>query len=144
MDANKREEDGRLIAELSPFNEPLEKITPDDLRKFIKPYGVTSINPEDPNNLPVVLDILRLDEQYANRLKSIMQGGVPHQVLECAQAYRRKPDHRGRGRVWRGDDCHQHGWPWCGYQTRRRTCRRSASRRSIVFCEKPAMQIRLT
>ena len=67
MDANKREEDGRLIPELQQFNEPLEKITPDSLRKFIQPFGITNINPEDPSNLPVVLDILRLDDQDADR-----------------------------------------------------------------------------
>jgi preprotein translocase subunit SecA len=83
MDANKREEDGRLIPELIPFNESLENIKPDDLRKFIHPFGLTSINPEDPNNLPVVLDILRLDEQYTDRLKSVIQAGVPHQVLNA-------------------------------------------------------------
>ncbi len=48
MDANKREEDGRLIPELQQFNEPLEKITPDALRKFIQPYGITNINLEEP------------------------------------------------------------------------------------------------
>jgi preprotein translocase subunit SecA len=83
MQANNREEDGRLIPELVPFNEPLEKITPDALRKFIQPFGLTNINPEDPSNMPIVLDILRLDEQYINRLKSVLQGGVPHQVLNA-------------------------------------------------------------
>jgi len=83
MRANNREEDGRLIPELVPFNEPLDKITPDALRKFIQPYGLTNINPEEPSNLPVILEILRLDEQHAARLKSVLQGGVPHQVLNA-------------------------------------------------------------
>jgi preprotein translocase subunit SecA len=83
MDANKREEDGRLIPELQQFNEPLEKITPDSLRKFIQPYGITNINPEDPSNIHIVLDILRLSESDTNRLKSVLQGGVPHQVLNA-------------------------------------------------------------
>ncbi|HEY3475030.1 MAG TPA: hypothetical protein VGK56_10505, partial [Anaerolineales bacterium] len=83
MEANKREEDGRLIPELQPFNEPLEKVTPDLLRKFIQPYGVTNINPEDPSNLHIVLDILRLDERDVDRLKKVLQGGVPHEVLNA-------------------------------------------------------------
>jgi len=83
MEANKREEDGRLIPELIPFNESLDDIKPDDLRKFIHPFGLTSVNPEDPHNLPVVLDMLRLDGQYADRLKSVIQAGVPHQVLNA-------------------------------------------------------------
>ncbi|NWG06543.1 MAG: hypothetical protein HXY35_07645 [Chloroflexi bacterium] len=83
MNANKREEDGRLIPELQQFNEPLEKITPDALRKFIQPFGITTINPEDPSNLPAILEILRLKPSDTNRLKSVLQGGVPHQVLNA-------------------------------------------------------------
>jgi preprotein translocase subunit SecA len=83
MEANNREEDGRLIPELQPFNEPLEKISPDALRKFIQPYGLTNINPEDPSNLNQVLDILRLEELDVPRLKKVLQGGVPHQVLNA-------------------------------------------------------------
>ena len=83
MQANSREEDGRLIPELQPFNEPLEKVTPDSLRKFIQPYGITNINPEDPSNLQIVLDILRLEERDVDRLKKVLQGGVPHQVLNA-------------------------------------------------------------
>ncbi|MGH9426189.1 MAG: hypothetical protein ACRD2L_07795, partial [Terriglobia bacterium] len=83
MEANKREEDGRLIAELQQFSEPLEKITPDSLRKFIQPFGLTNINPEDPSNLQIVLEMLRLSQQDENRLKKVLQGGVPHQVLNA-------------------------------------------------------------
>jgi preprotein translocase subunit SecA len=83
MEANDREEDGRLIPELQQFNEPLETITPDALRKFVQPFGVTNINPEDPNNVNIVLEILRLDSSSTNRLKSVLQGGVPHQVLNA-------------------------------------------------------------
>ncbi len=83
MEANKREEDGRLIPELQQFNEPLEKIAPDALRKFIQPYGITNINLEEPSNLPIVLDILRLEDRDVERLKRVIQGGVPHQVLNA-------------------------------------------------------------
>jgi preprotein translocase subunit SecA len=83
MDANKREEDGRLIPELQQFNEPLEKITPDALRKFIQPYGITNVNPEEPSNMVIVLDILRLEDRDTERLKKVLQGGVPHQVLNA-------------------------------------------------------------
>jgi preprotein translocase subunit SecA len=83
MDANHREEDGRLIPELQQFNEPLEKITPDSMRKFIQPFGITNISPEDPSNLSKILDILRLEDRDAERLKKVLQGGVPHQVLNA-------------------------------------------------------------
>ena len=83
MDANNREEDGRLIPELQQFNEPLEKVTPDSLRKFIQPFGITNISPEDPSNLSKILDILRLEDRDADRLKKVLQGGAPHQVLNA-------------------------------------------------------------
>jgi preprotein translocase subunit SecA len=83
MQANKREEDGRLIPELAQFNEPIEKISPDALRKFIQPFGLTNISLEDSSNMPTVLEILGLDDRDAERLKKVLQGGVPHQVLNA-------------------------------------------------------------
>jgi len=83
MQANNREEDGRLIPELTQFNEPVEKISPDALRKFIQPFGITSISLEDPSNLGTLVDILRLADRDTERLKKVMQGGVPHQVLNA-------------------------------------------------------------
>jgi preprotein translocase subunit SecA len=83
MDANHREEDGRLIPELAQFNAPLDTLSPDALRKFIQPLGYSTISLEDPSNLSIVLDILRLEEKDRNRLKAVLQGGVPHQVLNA-------------------------------------------------------------
>jgi preprotein translocase subunit SecA len=83
MQANNREEDGRLIPELTQFNEAVEKISPDTLRKFIQPFGLTSISLDDPSNLATILDILRLEDRDAERLKKVIQGGVPHQVLNA-------------------------------------------------------------
>ncbi len=81
--ASNKEEDGRLIPELAPFNEPLEKITPDALRKFIQPFGVTNINPEEASNLKTLLALLSLPENAGERLKAIIQGGVQHLVLNA-------------------------------------------------------------
>ncbi|HQV62930.1 MAG TPA: hypothetical protein PKV19_02935, partial [Anaerolineales bacterium] len=81
--ASNKEEDGRLIPELAPFNEPLEKITPDAMRNFIKPHGLTNINPEEPSNLKTLLELLFLPESAGERLKSIIQGGVSHLVLNA-------------------------------------------------------------
>ena len=81
--ASNKEEDGRLIPELAPFNEALEKITPDAMRNFIKPHGLTNINPEEPSNLKTLLELLFLPENAANRLKAIIQGGVSHLVLNA-------------------------------------------------------------
>ncbi len=81
--ANNREEDGRLISELVPFNAPLENLKPDEMRKFVQPYGMTNINPEDPSNLLALCSILRLDEKYTDRLKAVLQAGIPHEVLNA-------------------------------------------------------------
>lgn len=81
--AKNMEEDGRLIADLVPFNEPLEKISPDTLRKFIAPHGLTNISLDDAANLKTVLGLLRLPDEVSPRLKTIIQGGVPHAVLNA-------------------------------------------------------------
>ena len=115
VDAGKQsQEDGRLIPELQPFNEPLEKVTPDSLRKFIQPFGITNINPEDPSNLHVVLDLLRLEERDVDRLKKVLQGGVAHQVLNARKHTGNRRSSRRR-RVRRSDDCHEYGRTRRGY-----------------------------
>lgn len=81
--ANNIEEDGRLIADLVPFNEPIDRITPDALRAFIKPHGMSNISLDDESNLQTLLELLRLPENAKDRLKKIFQGGVMHQVLNA-------------------------------------------------------------
>lgn len=83
MVANDRVEDGRLIEELVPFNAPLDQINPGQLRKFAQPFGLNSINPEDDENLPVVLDLLGIGPENAERLKSVLKAGVSHDVLNA-------------------------------------------------------------
>lgn len=83
MDHHGYEEDGRLIPELKPLAAPLESLAPSALRQFAKPLGLTSINPEDAENLPIILEILKLTEADLPRLKTVLQGGVPHQVLNA-------------------------------------------------------------
>ncbi|HEX8991431.1 MAG TPA: hypothetical protein VF784_07105 [Anaerolineales bacterium] len=83
IQAKGREEDGRLIPELQPFNESLETITPDAMRKFASGFGLSSISLDDPANFATVLEILRLPREAGDRLKTILQSGVPHQVLNA-------------------------------------------------------------
>jgi preprotein translocase subunit SecA len=82
LEKNNRFEDGRLIPELQPLNKPLEQLRPEDLRPMTKDLGL-SLNPEDPANLRRLLDILKLTEADTDRLKSVIQGGVAHQVLNA-------------------------------------------------------------
>ncbi|MBN1449505.1 MAG: hypothetical protein JW963_00670 [Anaerolineales bacterium] len=81
--ANDRVEDGRLIEEFVPFNVPLDQINPGQLRKFAGPFGMASLNPEDDDNLPALLEILNLEAEDAERLKSVLKAGVPHNVLNA-------------------------------------------------------------
>ncbi|HEY5982306.1 MAG TPA: hypothetical protein VIU38_02445 [Anaerolineales bacterium] len=83
MKSTNREEDGRLIPELQPFNVPLESITPDSLRRLAATFGLSSISLDDQANQALVLEFLRLPEDSSARLKTVIQAGVPHQVLNA-------------------------------------------------------------
>ncbi|MCX6078733.1 MAG: hypothetical protein NTW32_04290 [Chloroflexi bacterium] len=77
-----KEEDGRLVPELEPLYKPLDQLEPLFLRNFAKPYNI-SINPEEPSNLTRLLKVLRLEPEYEARLKTVIQGGIPHEVLNA-------------------------------------------------------------
>ncbi|MCS7011098.1 MAG: hypothetical protein NZL98_06995, partial [Anaerolineales bacterium] len=73
LEANNRMEDGQAIPALSPLHQPLDQLTPNDLRPFAKQLGL-SLNPEDPANLKRLLEILRLQPEDEPRLKKVLQG----------------------------------------------------------------------
>ncbi|MFO7583754.1 MAG: hypothetical protein R6W69_03410 [Anaerolineales bacterium] len=83
FEANNKEEDGRLYAELEPLYASLDNLKPGDLREFSKPLNLTSINPEDPDNLKTLLKILYLTPKYSERLKDVIKAGVAHEVLNA-------------------------------------------------------------
>ena len=82
MQANNCEEDGRLIPELQPFNEPLEKVTPDSLRKFIQPFGITNSTPKIRPTCMLSL-IFCVSKNGCRSAQKVLQGGVAHQVLNA-------------------------------------------------------------
>ncbi|MDW8277912.1 MAG: hypothetical protein RMJ85_07820 [Anaerolineales bacterium] len=82
FEKNNKEEDGRLYAELEPLYKPLDQLEPSFLRAFAKPLEA-SINLEETSNLNRLLDLMHLPGEYAERLKAVIQGGVPHQVLNA-------------------------------------------------------------
>jgi preprotein translocase subunit SecA len=82
LKANDRVEDGRLISEFVEFNKPLEKIQPNDLRPLYRELGL-SLNLEDPANLALLIDFMGLSPAEEPRLKTVIQGGVSHQVLNA-------------------------------------------------------------
>ena len=82
LEKNNREEDGRLIEELQPFNAPLDQLQVPEMRKMAREMGI-SFNPEDPENLPRLLEILDLSASDAGRLKADLESGIAHQVLNA-------------------------------------------------------------
>jgi preprotein translocase subunit SecA len=82
LEKNNRQEDGRRIPELELLYLPLDQMRPEELRPLAKELGV-SLNPEDPANLSRLQTILNLTPADESRLKSVLQGGVPHQVLNA-------------------------------------------------------------
>ncbi|MCK4898029.1 MAG: hypothetical protein KAS38_04600, partial [Anaerolineales bacterium] len=82
FDVNERIEDGRQVDELQFLNAPLSLLIPSELRKMARELEI-SFNPEDPQNLKRLMSILELTQIDSDRLVSILQAGVPHQVLNA-------------------------------------------------------------
>ncbi len=82
FEKNNREEDGHQIPELLFLNEPLEKLDLTQMRKLARELDLP-FNPEEPTNLARLRQILSLEEQDEKRLLAILQGGIPHQVLNA-------------------------------------------------------------
>ena len=82
LEKNDRFEDGRIIPELQPLNKSIDELRPEDLRPMAKDLGL-SLNPEEPDNLNKLLEILELERTDEPRLRAVLQGGVPHQVLNA-------------------------------------------------------------
>lgn len=82
FEKNNREEDGRQIPELLFLNEPLEKLDLTQMRKLARELDIP-FNPEEPGNLSRLRQILYLEPEDEQRLLAILQGGIPHQVLNA-------------------------------------------------------------
>jgi preprotein translocase subunit SecA len=83
FEKNDREPDGRSVPELQTLNQKLEDLGAPELRHMVRDLGLTSINPEDPSNLPRLLKVLELSDSDTPRLQAVIQGGIPHQVLNA-------------------------------------------------------------
>ncbi len=82
LERNNREEDGRQIPELNFLYQPLDKVDTGEMRKMGRDLGLT-FNPEEDDNLRRLLALFQLDESLGQRLKSDLQAGIPHQVLNA-------------------------------------------------------------
>ncbi|HEX9018003.1 MAG TPA: hypothetical protein VF806_02390, partial [Anaerolineaceae bacterium] len=74
----------RAIPDLQPMYAPLEKVDTGDLRQLARTLGLTvSFNVEDPANVERLRGILGLAPEHSDRLVKVLQGGIPHQVLNA-------------------------------------------------------------
>lgn len=71
------------IAELQFLNRPLNELNVAEMRPIARQAGLPSINPEDPGLIDRLLTILDLDQTHKERVISVLQGGIPHQVLNA-------------------------------------------------------------
>jgi preprotein translocase subunit SecA len=82
MEANNREEDGRSVRELEYLNTPLDQLPISEMRKMARDLEI-SFNPQASENLGRLLHILGLTASDGIRLGSILQAGIPHEVLNA-------------------------------------------------------------
>jgi preprotein translocase subunit SecA len=76
----------RVIPELQPLNQPLEKVEINALRKLSRELDLSvSFNIEEKENIDRLMAIFALDDdpQHRTRFMKIVQGGVTHQVLNA-------------------------------------------------------------
>jgi len=71
------------IPELVGLNKPLTDLNTNELRQLSRTAGMASFSLEDEANMQRLLKVLHLEEGQRERLTRILQGGIPHQVLNA-------------------------------------------------------------
>jgi preprotein translocase subunit SecA len=82
MESNNREEDGRAVPELEFLNQPLDNLPISQMRKMARDLDL-SFNPQAPDNLGRLISVLGLAVSDGIRLGSVLQAGIPQQVLNA-------------------------------------------------------------
>lgn len=82
LEKNNKTDEGFVIPEVQFLYEPLEKLSVPQLRQFGRDLGI-QLNLQSDENLPTLLKLLGLRAEDTPRLASVIQGGVPHQVLNA-------------------------------------------------------------
>jgi preprotein translocase subunit SecA len=99
LEKNNREEDGRLIMALTSLNEPLDNLNTTEMRNFARELDV-SLNPSNESNLKFLANhVFSLEEKHLERLKNVIQGGVPHDVLNARKHTEESQIIAGAGRI---------------------------------------------
>jgi preprotein translocase subunit SecA len=82
MEINKKEYIEKAIPELAPLKTPLVEMKPGDLRNLARTLDC-SLNLESDESLDYLLQVLYLRPECKQRLLAVVQGGVPHNVLNA-------------------------------------------------------------
>jgi len=72
----------RAIPELQPLSKPLTEVEGSEMRQLARRLGI-SLSLEEPANLDKMISILELNPEDQPRLVRVIQGGIPHQVLNA-------------------------------------------------------------
>ena len=72
-----------IIPELTFLNEPLEKISTNEMVKMGQSLGLGSLNPEDADNLQILMRYFNLEEEHLPKLKDVLHQGIKHSVLNA-------------------------------------------------------------
>jgi preprotein translocase subunit SecA len=70
-------------AELEYLYQPLDTLQNTPLRNLGRQFGLTSMNPLNEENILELLRIMQLEPEQRERLEAVIQGGIPHQVLNA-------------------------------------------------------------
>ena len=82
FDVNEIPDEGMKIEALEHLYQPLDMVSQSTLRQFAKDLEANP-NPVHPDNLERLAALLGLEENQLDRLGEVLQGGIPHNVLNA-------------------------------------------------------------
>jgi preprotein translocase subunit SecA len=82
LEAHEIPDDGMRVDEIEPLYAPLEELKRKDLRAFARELDLP-LNAVRPENLERLLRILELSPDLGDRLESILESGIKHNVLNA-------------------------------------------------------------
>ena len=83
LEAHNKEDVQTIIPELKFMNRPIPEINTSEMRSVGRSVGLNNINPEDPGNLENIVRLVGINPDDQPRLVKVLQGGIPHQVLNA-------------------------------------------------------------